>query len=354
MSDETTAPASDAPGSGEAAASSAGEGRIFVVSDDARLRDSVESVLDHAGYEVRGFPDAEQALDDVASDEPEVVVKDHDLPFVSTLEFLQRGLDHDPLLKVVMLVRPGDESSADVAVRAGAFGYTGKPADPSELTRVVRRAFTSYLREDGEHRIEAALRLEAARQSGRIKKMTVGTLTALLNAQEARTPMFRGHSQNVAECAAGIARALGLSGEKVSSIRTAGLLHDLGMIAVPDEVVNKPGNLSTSEFAFVAAHPRRGAEILQPMDHLGDVPRFVLEHHERIDGSGYPNGRKGDEISLGGQIVGLAEYWTAITEDRPFRDRMSTAEAMDTLTGTGGTWFAPELLRALRVWKTAS
>ncbi len=323
---------------------------VVVVADDDRIIEGCRAALERAGYEVVAFSDAGEALAAMADTPHPIVVKDHDLPSMSSLDFVQGVLDVEPFAKVVLLARGGDEASADLALRAGAFGYVMKPIGSEPFTRVLRRALVAYTREDAAHQAEATVRQESGRQASVLKKVTVGTLTALLNAQEARTPLFRGHSQAVANCAAGVARALGLPADQVSVIRTAGLLHDLGMIAVPDDVVNKPGQLTKEEFGHVAAHPRRGAEILMPMDHLGDVPRFVLEHHERVDGSGYPDGKRGSEISLGGQVVALAEYWTAITEDRPFRDRMSVKEAMSTLVGTGGTWFDSKLLRALQTW----
>jgi len=327
---------------------------VIVLTEKRALLDTIRSHLEQAGYDLTECRDPDAALAEIEASRPQVVVKDHGLSSMSSLDFVHRALDRDPLVRILLVVRPGDEPSAELARREGAFHYLLRPMAAGDFTRAVRRGFLAHAREEGAHRAEAMLREEAANQSKVVKRLTVGTLTALMKAQEARTPLFRGHSQAVAQCAAEIARALGLPPDLVSSIRTAGLLHDLGMIAVPDSVVNKPGQLDDGEFAHIAAHPRIGFEILEPMDHLGDVPRFVREHHERIDGSGYPDGKRGDEISLGGQVVALAEYWTAITEDRPFRDRMTPTEAMNTLAGTGGTWFEPELLRALRLWKAKS
>ena len=336
--------------SADSRGSSDSDDLVVLVADDDRIVGGSRALLELAGYDALVFSDASEALEALEANPRPIVVKDHDLHSMTSLEFVERVFDVDPLSKVVLIVRGGDELSADLAIQAGAFDYVMKPLGTEPFTRVLRRALVAHTREEAAHNSETALRKESLRQEGVIKKLTVGTLTALLSAQEARTPLFRGHSQAVANCAAGIARTLSLPADQVSAIRTAGLLHDLGMIAVPDDVVNKPGQLSKEEFAHVAAHPRRGSEILAPMHHLGDVPRFVLEHHERVDGSGYPDGKKGSEISLGGQVVALAEYWTAITEDRPFRDRMTAKEAMSTLVGTGGTWFDSQLLRALQTW----
>jgi HD-GYP domain-containing protein (c-di-GMP phosphodiesterase class II) len=112
--------------------------------------------------------------------------------------------------------------------------------------------------------------------------------------------------------------------------------------------VNKPGDLSREEYALVKQHCAKGAEILAPMAHLGETITFVLEHHERFDGSGYPAAKKGSDISLGGQVVGLAETWTALTENRAYRDGMAPLEAMATLSGAVGVWYSEKLVEALR------
>jgi putative nucleotidyltransferase with HDIG domain len=186
------------------------------------------------------------------------------------------------------------------------------------------------------------------RRTQEIRDVTLNTLSTLVNALEARSSHFKAHSQNVAITAAGIARALGLSDAEVIAVRTAELLHDVGMIAVPDAVVNKPGDLDPDERRSIEEHCARGAEILGPMEHLGPAITYVLEHHERINGSGYPHGKRGDDISMGGQIVGLAEAWMALTEQRSYRSAMTKAEAMGTLVGTAGSWFSADLLKALR------
>jgi putative nucleotidyltransferase with HDIG domain len=216
----------------------------------------------------------------------------------------------------------------------------------------VQKALLAYATDEYSIEMDRWLRDEVHRQTSLVHELTLGTIEALLGALEARSPYFRGHSQSVAVSAAGIARELGLAPEAVKEIRTAGLLHDVGMIAVPDAVVNKPAGLSPEEYALVKQHCAKGAEILRPMAHLGEAITFVLEHHERIDGSGYPEGKSGEGISLGGQIVGLAETWTALTEQRAYRNRMAPMEAMETLAGAVGAWYDAELIEALRASET--
>ncbi|HKK93730.1 MAG TPA: HD domain-containing phosphohydrolase [Longimicrobiales bacterium] len=327
---------------------------VFVVDDEPDMARGMQTLLERAGYEAHRFTEPEAALGAVTETMPKVLVTDYFMPSMNGLELAERVLEENPVVKVVLVTGAGNESVAQSALRAGVTNYVTKPFQADNFVQIVLEAFMAHAREEYAHASEAWLRDEIVRQTGLIRTMTVGTLKALLNAQEARTPHFRGHSQAVARASARIAHTLGLPKEEVSSIQTAGLLHDLGMIAVPDAVVNKPGKLTREEFDAVKTHPRQAAEILAPMKHLGPVVRYIVEHHERLDGSGYPDGKSGDEISMGGQIVGLAEVWTALTEDRSFRSGKSRAEAVETLSGTEGSWFSSDVLRALRMSEIGS
>jgi putative nucleotidyltransferase with HDIG domain len=281
-------------------------------------------------------------------DVPKVMVTDLEMPGMSGLELAERVREIDPRIRIIMVTGAGDEEAAQAALRLGLSDYLTKPIDLGSLARAVQGAFMAHARDEYAQEMDQWLRDEVRRQTGVIQEVTLGTLESLLNALEARSPYFKGHSQSVAVCAAGIGRELGLPEQEVKSIRTAGLLHDIGMMAVPDAVVNKPGELDPHEYGAIVAHCRKGAEILESMAHLGPAITFVLEHHERLDGTGYPDQKKGDQISLGGQIVGLAEAWTALIEQRSYRDRMRPADALATLLGAVGLWFSAELIEALR------
>jgi putative nucleotidyltransferase with HDIG domain len=185
------------------------------------------------------------------------------------------------------------------------------------------------------------------RNAQAVRDVTLGTLTALINALDARSPHFRGHSQAVAMQAAAVAQTLGLTEGEVEMVRIAGLLHDIGMIAVPDAIVDKPEALTPAEVQVIREHCATGAAIIEPMKHLAAARLYILEHHERLDGSGYPAGKRGDEISLGGQIVGIAEAWTGILESRPHRGALSRKAGLEILRGHQDRWFSAEVTEAL-------
>ena len=147
--------------------------------------------------------------------------------------------------------------------------------------------------------------------------------------------------------AAAVAQALDLPDDEIESIRTAGLLHDIGMIGVPEALIEKVETLTPSEVELIRSHCETGGAIIEPMQHLGPSRQYVCEHHERWDGSGYPDQKKGEEISLGGQIVGIAEAWTGIVESRAYRDGRSREEGYEILIQHQGEWFTEEVTTAL-------
>jgi HD-GYP domain-containing protein (c-di-GMP phosphodiesterase class II) len=181
----------------------------------------------------------------------------------------------------------------------------------------------------------------------RVEVVSTRIAQALINAMEAKSHYLRGHSDRVAATSAAIAEELGLEDGIVEQVRLAGRLHDVGYIGVRDEILDKPSGLSAAEFAHVKEHVRIGLNILAPLEHLGDVLTFVAHHHERLDGSGYPFGLHGGDISLGGRIVAAADAFDALTSPRAYRDAMSAAEAAHHLSSQGLRGICPTVQPAL-------
>ena len=166
---------------------------------------------------------------------------------------------------------------------------------------------------------------------------------ALLHNRDPNTVV---HSVEVATVAVELARALGVGDERLADLRTAARLHDIGKIAVPAAILNKPGPLDEDEFRIVQTHPVVGAELLQAWGFTGSS-RFVLEHHEHVNGSGYPAGLKGEEISLESRIIHVADAFLAMTLDRPYRRAMDRTDAIDELIRHSGTQFDASVVAAL-------
>lgn len=181
----------------------------------------------------------------------------------------------------------------------------------------------------------------------RLEELSIRIAEALINAMEAKSPYLRGHSERVAAMAAAIAAELGLDDDTVEQVRLAGRLHDVGKIGIREAVLNKPGRLTPEEYAHVRDHVRIATDILAPLSHLGPVVDFVRHQQERRDGSGYPQGLRGDQIPLGALIVGAADTFDAITSPRSYRERMAPLDAIDYLRHLPNHSVDPEILVAL-------
>jgi putative nucleotidyltransferase with HDIG domain len=161
-----------------------------------------------------------------------------------------------------------------------------------------------------------------------------------------RDPYTAGHQERVAHLACAIAGKIGLSEERVEGLRVAGLLHDVGKVSVPAEILSKPMTLTPAEFDLIKAHPQTGYEILKGIDFSWPVAEIVLEHHERLDGSGYPRGLKGEAISLEAKILAVADIVEAMSSHRPYRAALGTDKALEAITKDKGTLYDPGVVDA--------
>jgi putative nucleotidyltransferase with HDIG domain len=210
----------------------------------------------------------------------------------------------------------------------------------AELIR--ERAMARLLKEE-----VVNLGAELARERSKVKGLTVATLEALVAVVEARDPWFAGHSLRVAQLAASVAAKTGRTDEEVEQVRQAGLLHDIGMIAVPEGLLSRQGTLTPAEFEEMKRHTLVGSQILAPLPHLGAVSSFVRGHHERWDGKGYPDGLAGETIPWGARLIAAAEIYDALASARPYREQLTPELAVERMRGLIGTVLAPEVHQAL-------
>jgi HD-GYP domain-containing protein (c-di-GMP phosphodiesterase class II) len=179
------------------------------------------------------------------------------------------------------------------------------------------------------------------------RAMFLGTVSALSQAIDAKDGFTRGHADRVSRIAGAIAREMGLSERNIEEIELAGMLHDIGKIGVEDQILMKPARLDPHEQELMRRHPIYGASILEPSESLRPLVPLVLHHHENFDGSGYPEGRKGEEIPLGSRIIIVADAYEAMTSDRIYRKAIGHERAMDQLNRYKGIQFDPKVVRAL-------
>jgi putative nucleotidyltransferase with HDIG domain len=181
-----------------------------------------------------------------------------------------------------------------------------------------------------------------------MRKVYLDTIQALATTIEAKDPYTHGHSDRVAKYSLIIAEEMNLSGDFMDMLKYAALLHDIGKIGIPEQILNKPGKLSENEFNIVKQHPELGASIVENLDFLSKPATFIKSHHERLNGSGYPQGLCGEDIPLGAAILAVADAFDAMTTDRPYRKAWSVNEALAEIEKNSGIQFKAEVVQALK------
>jgi PAS domain S-box-containing protein len=179
-----------------------------------------------------------------------------------------------------------------------------------------------------------------------MRKNLDGTIKAIARTVETRDAYTAGHQRRTTDIAGAVAYGMGLSKQVIDGIRMAGLIHDLGKISVPAEILSKPGQISESEFSLIKQHPQAGYEILKGIDFKWPVADIVLQHHERLNGSGYPYGLKGEEILLEARILGVADVIEAMASHRPYRPALGIDDAFEEITMKRGTLYDPDVVDA--------
>jgi putative nucleotidyltransferase with HDIG domain len=194
---------------------------------------------------------------------------------------------------------------------------------------------------------QAATVMEIAQLYTESNELFINAIRALMTTIDAKDSYIEGHSQRVSEFSVAIAEELGCSAEEIYQIRIGSLLHDMGKIGIPDEILSKPDNLEPSEYEIMKQHPVIGANIMRQIKLLHAELLAVYDHHERLDGSGYPRGLKGDQISMFGKIVAVADVCDAMTSARPYEDALDMEEVISFLREGVGTKFDPKIVEAL-------
>ena len=280
--------------------------RVLIADDRESIRSLFHRLLSADGHDVVLAPDGASALAAVHRHRPDVVLLDVAMPLVDGLEVC-RQLKADPATRLtpVVLVSGQTELTDRInGIEAGADDYLSKPVHPHELRARVRSLSRVKQLIDALDSAEAAF-------------------VALALTIEARDPYTMGHCERLSRTAVGLGRALGLGTDDLSALHRGGYLHDIGKVGVPDSVLLKPAPLTAEESALMRRHPEIGDSLCAPLQSLRSVRPIILGHHERLDGSGYPNGLRGDEVPLLAQIVGIVDVYDALTSRRPYRDALS-------------------------------
>ena len=287
---------------------------ILVVEDEPHIREVLSGLLGALGYRLLMAVSAEQALDALNVVSPDLVLTDVHLGAMSGIELCAR-LKADPryeLMPVVILTAVGDLEARVAGLAAGADDFFTKPVEFVELRT----------------RLAALLRVKML--LGQLERAEA-VITTLALTIEARDPYTLGHCDRLSRYAVALGQALGLDHEMLRALRLGGYLHDLGKIAVPDGILLKPGPLDPMEQERIRAHPGAGSDLVLGLRSMELVRPIMRHHHEKWDGSGYPDGLKGAAIPLGARIISVVDVFDALHTERPYKAALPRAEAVSLL-----------------------
>lgn len=328
--------------------------RVLVVDDEETIRDVLAKFLRARGYDVQVAVNGEDALEHLARSRFSLLLCDVRMPGLSGLEVVGRACRQDPDLAAMMLTAVNDAPTATEALAHGAMDYLMKPVELPDLERAMERVLHKRALLIEQRHVERLIREEVAlrtaeleREKLALRQLTVSIAETLINAMEAKDIYLRGHSQRVADLAASIATEMGLDADTIEYIRLAGRVHDVGKIGIRESVLNKPDKLTGDEFEHIKQHVAIGMEILAPLKHLGPALRFVHDHHEHLDGTGYPRGLVGEDISIGGRILCAADAFDALTSKRAYREPLSREATLELLSRHVGRLLDPQVFDAL-------
>jgi putative two-component system response regulator len=331
--------------------------RVLVVDDERECRYALADAIASKGLEPDIAENGQDALKRIES-EPSaysLVYSDLNMPEVGGLELVERLSGMDRTIVTVLLTGYADSTNAIAAMRAGAFDFLAKPFTLGELgislARAMERRKMLLQHEQDRLRLEHLLDESAAEKNcmllhheDEMRKMFVSSVRAHARSIEAKDAYTAGHCDRVERYAELLARKHGGFDEKwIFNLRVASILHDIGKIGVRSATLCKPGTLDQHECAEMRSHPAIGGRIVRTLYGF-NVEHAVRHHHERFDGSGYPNRLKGELIPLESRLILIADTFDAMTSDRPYRRAMSTSDTLDELKRNAGTQFDPALV----------
>ena len=332
---------------------------ILLIDDEEAILDIMTMTLADEGYDLHTAGSAEEGLK-ILKESPNfsLIISDQLMPGMTGVQFFAKARNICPDAMRVLLTGYTDTDAIIDAINSGGIHlYLTKPWRKNELLHTIRQMLTKAelvienrrldelvkkqnaellelnknleekVRLKTQHLDQRAGELRASYE--RIRLILEGAVLAMSKIVESRDPYTAGHEQQVAKIACIIAKKMPLPEDQVEAIRVAGLLHDIGKIAVPSEILTKPGRLSQLEMEMVKTHCQNAYDILKTIEFPYPIAQIILQHHERMDGSGYPQGLKGEDILLESRIIGIADVIEAMSSHRPYRPAMDIEMALE-------------------------
>ena len=307
-------------------------GKILVVDDDIDVRSGLQLLLRRQEYDVRTASDGNGALDICASFDPDLILLDVMMPGRDGFEVCHeiKSRPETRLIPVILVTGLSDKSHRIRGIEAGADDFLNKPIDMTEL----------------DARVRSLLRLKSFTDE---LENAEAVLFSLALAIEARDPYTHGHCARLSEFSAHLGERLGLPDDDITALRRAGIVHDIGKVVVPDAILLKPAPLTAEERAAIRQHPAVGERICSPLKSFRAVLGIIRHHHERWDGSGYPDGLRSDAIPLTARVLQIADVYDALTTHRAYRVALAPNDAWKILEEeVNRGWWDGQLVREFR------
>jgi two-component system response regulator RpfG len=326
---------------------------VLIVDDQLSARTMLRHIIEGISPDIRiaDFGDPEQAMLWSKDSDPDLLLLDYRMPKLDGLEFarrFRRNLAHRDV-PIVLITVVGDEPVRQAALDAGVIDFMVKPIRPRELRSRCRNLLLLRQQAESVKRRARSLEQQVLSNLHEIEQREREILFRLAKATESRDNGTGAHLERMARYCGLIAEAIGLPDEDVRMIEAAAPLHDIGKISVPDAILNKAGPLDAAEMEIMRRHPLHGYEVLRdsPSRFVQLGAEIALRHHERWDGTGYPDGLAGEDIPQSARIVAIADVLDALTTRRPYKPAWTMADALDYLREQRGRMFDPRLVDAL-------
>lgn len=329
-------------------------GYILAVDDTPASLRLLTDILKAEGYEVHSAISGELALHAAIAQPPELILLDVSMPGMSGFEVCQqlKAQQHTRDIPVIFVSAMSETLEKVKGFALGAVDYVTKPYQREEL---LARVHTHLELHRLRHRLEDMVeeRTQSLRESEtKLRASLLDSISALAATVEMRDPYTAGHQRRVAQIATAIAHELGLTEQQIEGLYLAAVVHDVGKVKIPAEILSKPGKLTEVEFLLIQQHPEAGYDILKEVDFPWPIAQFVLQHHERIDGSGYPQKLRGDAILPEARILAVADVIEAMASHRPYRPSLGIETMLEEIGSKRGTLYDAAVVdAALRLFR---